>query len=271
VIQSNSSAEPVISWPALTLNNWDSFPIDQSSTGPFSSLPYVHDADTANSIDEPDQAYFPVTTDEPLNVSLVRKEPASSSRSSDSVLAILGTINHLSDEQKKELMQHLQSQVEDSPVETSRRILSQSQASQPGNWVSRTNRRSATETRLQREARRFAAFINRNASGGVNPAQLSRVYAHEAALFGAIFANCYALGMDDVEPLMGEDGASVFCLGPDTGYEASQLPMVRAMFSSVTQDLQPCDVQLTFGHHPYLVRAFQTALVVSSRFLSSAC
>lgn len=95
----------------------------------------------------------------------------------------------------------------------------------------------------------------------MSPAQLSRIYAAESGLFGAIFANCYALGMTDVEAVMIDDGASIFCPGLDVGHEPSQLDVVRPRFSDLTPDLQPCDIQLTFGHHPYLVRIFLRILV----------
>lgn len=75
----------------------------------------------------------------------------------------------------------------------------------------------------------------------------------EVGFYGAVFANCYALGMTDLESMMVEDGVSPFSLGPDTGYHPSQLPVIRSKFGGITPDLRPNDVQLTFGHHPYLV------------------
>ena len=75
----------------------------------------------------------------------------------------------------------------------------------------------------------------------------------EAGFFGALFANCYALGMGSVDALLVEDGWSVFSLAPEMAYHPSQLSVVRAKFGTLAPDLRPVDVQLTFAHHPYIV------------------
>jgi hypothetical protein len=168
-----------------------------------------------------------------------------------SVSAILDSIQHLSTTQKADLIQRLHNSVSAPLLDTADPTPSDATHS-TNNWVSARPPQGPVQTRLQLEARRFAAFISRHVSGQVGPAQLSRIYAAEAGLFGAIFANCYALGMTDVEPVMVDDGASVFCPGPDTGHDPSQLSIVRSSFAGITSDLQPCDIQLTFGHHPYL-------------------
>lgn len=87
----------------------------------------------------------------------------------------------------------------------------------------------------------------------------------EVGFYGAVFANCYALGMTDLEGMMVEDGVSPFNLGPDTGYHPSQLPVIRGKFGGITPDLRPSDTQLTFGHHPYLVSWAPYPLTAVSR------
>jgi hypothetical protein len=69
--------------------------------------------------------------------------------------------------------------------------------------------------------------------------QLSRIYVVEVGLFGALFTNCYALGMSDIEHMMVEEGCSPFPLGPETGHHESQLAMVKLRFRCITPDLQP--------------------------------
>ncbi|KFA76607.1 hypothetical protein S40288_08127 [Stachybotrys chartarum IBT 40288] len=171
----------------------------------------------------------------------------------DPLFAALGSIQNLSVKQKRDLLRHLQKQVLDSSPEDSSSSTS-SEDDPADTWLPVRQKKtlSPEANRLQIEARRFAEFVERQTSGKLSPAQLTRVFSAEASFFAAIFANCYALGMADVEPLMDDDGVSIFSLGPDTGYETSQLPFIRSKFSSLTTDLRPIDLQLTVGHHPYI-------------------
>ena len=167
------------------------------------------------------------------------------------LLKVLEHVNNLSPSQKHLLLTHLNHSTGSVPREPSRTF---TPTSIPGaNWVSRHPRSGHPLSRLQDEARRFAAFIDTHIHGNLSPANLSKLYVMEVGFYGAVFANCYALGMTDLEGMMTEDGVSPFCLGPDTGYHPSQLPIVRQRFAGVTPDLRPSDTQLTFGHHPYLV------------------
>lgn len=169
----------------------------------------------------------------------------------EAIMDILSGVQSLSLKQKQGLLRKLQREVQ-GPDNNVAHTKSSPQDFLP-NWVSSYARPGPVTTKLQSEVRRFASFVDMYASGTVGPAQLARIYSTEASFFAAVFANCYALGMNDVEPLMVEEGVSIFSLGPDTGYHPSQLAAVRPRYVGVTPDLQPCDVQLTFGHHPYLV------------------
>lgn len=187
----------------------------------------------------------------------------------DALLPVMEGLQNLSLRQKRELLRHLQRQTEaEADVPGSAGPTATATAT-PGmlgppppssrelaaarDWASSHGRTPEGVTRLQSEARRFGSFVRRHAASGFSPAQLSRIYSLEVALFGAVFANCYALGMRDVEGLMVEEGVSVFSLDQDTGHPPSQLAALRSRFREITPDLQPCDVQLTFGHHPYIV------------------
>ncbi|KAG9256960.1 uncharacterized protein F5Z01DRAFT_647169 [Emericellopsis atlantica] len=162
----------------------------------------------------------------------------------EAVLAALQHIQTLSASQKRALLSHLKEQTP--ALEPTPTII-------PGaTWASSDTPPGPPRSRLQEEARRFATFIDRHITGKLSPMQLSRIYVVEAGLFGALFANCYALGMSDIGPMMVEDGCSPFSIDPETGYHESQLLAVKPRFRSITPDLQPTDIQLTFGHHPYI-------------------
>ena len=164
---------------------------------------------------------------------------------------MLDHVNNLSPSQKRLLLAHLNHSTGSVPREPSRTF---TPTAIPGtNWVSYHPRSGHPLSRLQDEARRFAAFIDTHIHASLSPANLSKLYVMEVGFYGAVFANCYALGMSDLEGMMTEDGVSPFSLGPDTGYHPSQLPVVRPRFAAVTPDLRPIDLQLTVGHHPYLV------------------
>ncbi|KAK7431042.1 hypothetical protein QQZ08_002322 [Neonectria magnoliae] len=105
-------------------------------------------------------------------------------------------------------------------------------------------------TRLQLEALQFSLALSLAAAAG--PSRTPNQCVTNTGLFSALFVNCYALGMSDVEPLLVEEGWSVFVLGPEIPYYPSQLSVVRAKFHNLMPDLRPCDLQLTFAHHPYI-------------------
>ncbi|KAF5020546.1 hypothetical protein F66182_7410 [Fusarium sp. NRRL 66182] len=97
---------------------------------------------------------------------------------------------------------------------------------------------------------RFATALWNTAH--TRPSLLPTQYTMEAGIFGAIFANCYALGMNSVDEILYEEGCSVFSVTPDQGHHSSQLPLVRSRFRTLSPDIQPIDAQVTFGHHPYV-------------------
>ena len=189
-------------------------------------------------------------------------ESSLSSNQDDLIISVLSSVKSLSQKQKRDLIRHLGHLVNESPdTTTSSSSTTNNHDAQlpPKSWVSTASRGAAAPaagTRLQVEARRFADFIDRCSravAGGHNPVSLVRNYSLQTGYFGAIFANCFALGMSNVEPMMEEEGVSLFSLGPETGYHQSQLGAVRPKFHSITPDLRPSDLQLVRGHHPYLV------------------
>lgn len=103
----------------------------------------------------------------------------------------------------------------------------------------------------QLRAIEFAKALYKTAHA--RPTLLPTQYTMETGIFGAIFANCYALGMAGVDEILGEEGCSVFSVTQDEGYHLSQLPLVKSKFRALSPDLRPIDKQLTFGHHPYIV------------------
>ncbi|KAH7329334.1 hypothetical protein B0I35DRAFT_473949 [Stachybotrys elegans] len=173
----------------------------------------------------------------------------------DPLLSVLGTVNHLTTEQKRDLLRHLQEQVGGSLQEDPKHAVVSTRESKEA-WLSTRaiaeNMTKSVSSRLQAEALRFTQFIQRQSSGQLSPAQLTRVFSVEVSFFAALFANCYALGMDDVEPMMVEEGVSPFSIGPETGYDQSLVPVLKTRFQTITPDLRPGDAQLTIGHHPYL-------------------
>ncbi|CAG7555497.1 unnamed protein product [Fusarium equiseti] len=102
----------------------------------------------------------------------------------------------------------------------------------------------------QLRAIEFAKALYKTAHA--RPTLLPTQYTMETGIFGAIFANCYALGMAGVDEILGEEGCSVFSITQDEGYHLSQLPLVKPKFRALSPDLRPIDKQLTFGHHPYV-------------------
>ncbi|CAM1506534.1 Fc.00g061750.m01.CDS01 [Cosmosporella sp. VM-42] len=156
-----------------------------------------------------------------------------------SFLGILEGIDNLSIHQKRALLRRLQQQTQDT-------------TSQAHPFSSPQVMSSQSATKLQLEAQHFAQALHRTAAGWIGPSPMPSQYVMEAGFFGALFANCYALGMGSVDALLVEDGWSVFSLAPQMGYHPSQLSVVRAKFRTLAPDLRPVDVQLTVAHHPYI-------------------
>ncbi|KAM0252005.1 hypothetical protein ACHAP5_001330 [Fusarium lateritium] len=154
----------------------------------------------------------------------------SSSDDSGALDDILVGVENLSIEQKRSLLRRLQQ-------DTGRSSLSPPQHTIP-------------QTTGQLHAIEFAKALYKTAHA--RPTLLPTQYAMEAGIFSAIFANCFALGMQGVDEIIREEGCSVFSVTQDEGYNPSQLPLVKSRFRALSSDLQPIDKQLTFGHHPYI-------------------
>ncbi|KAJ4323452.1 hypothetical protein N0V84_004324 [Fusarium piperis] len=159
-------------------------------------------------------------------------EPHELATQDDSALrSILSGVETLTLSQKRSLLRHLQQQTQDTPSKPPPRM-----------WP---------PTRAQMESlNKFTKALYNAANSGLTP--LPTQYIIEAGLFGAIYANCFALGMGGIEEILCEEGCSIFSVTADEGHAPSQLPLVRTRFRSVTSDLRPTDLQLTFGHHPYI-------------------
>ncbi|KAM5351658.1 hypothetical protein ACJ41O_004381 [Fusarium nematophilum] len=159
----------------------------------------------------------------------------------DAFHKVLNGIETLNIDQKRDLLRRLEKETQDSAS----RVPTQQRSSPkqfPGSWP---------PTRAQMEAVYFTKAIHRVANAGPTP--LPTQYIIETGLFGAMFANCYALGMGGVEEILVDEGCSIFSVTPNEGHAHSQLSVVRPRFRSVAPDLRPTDLQLTFGHHPYIV------------------
>ncbi|KPM44692.1 hypothetical protein AK830_g1829 [Neonectria ditissima] len=166
---------------------------------------------------------------------------------------VMQGVQGLSLSQKRRLIQQLEQQTQDainlpSSPSSSTTPRPQQQSRNPAILLSQPSH-IVPSTRLQLEALQFSLALSLTATG---PTRAPSQYAMNTGLFSALFANCYALGMSDVEPLLVDEGWSVFGLGPEIGYHPSQLSVVRARFRNLTPDLRPCDLQLTFAHHPYI-------------------
>ncbi|KAF7544191.1 hypothetical protein G7Z17_g10141 [Cylindrodendrum hubeiense] len=172
----------------------------------------------------------------------------------EALLKVLQGANDLSLNQKRDLIQLLQQQTQYTTNDPSPSSPSFTQSSQylPNDNIPNSCQPSHTlpSTRLQMEALKFSLALSLTATA--SPCQTPSQYAMNSGLFSALFANCYALGMCDVQPLLVDEGWSVFGLGPEIGYHPSQLSVVRAKFRNLVPDLRPCDLQLTFAHHPYI-------------------
>ncbi|KAJ4170368.1 hypothetical protein NW754_006503 [Fusarium falciforme] len=156
---------------------------------------------------------------------------ASTTQDDKALKNILNGVETLTLSQKRSLLRHLQQETQDTPSKSPLRM-----------WP---------PTRAQMESlNKFTKALYNAANAGPTP--LPAQYIVEAGLFGAIYANCYALGMGGIEEILCEEGCSIFSVTADEGHAPSQLPLVRPRFRNVTPDLRPTDLQLTFGHHPYV-------------------
>lgn len=246
----NTSFQPQL----FITENWSTLPV----TTPFTSVAVFNDTFGPLTINSsPSQALLrsqsnPTQTipDPPL--------PPQADESIDkdeSLRQALQGVNNLSVNQKRVLIQLLQQQTQDATSESSPSPSFTPYPQYPFNnntsAFSRSNN-APLSTRLQTEALKFSLALSLTATAG--PCQSPSQYTMSTGLFSALFANCYALGMCDVQPLLIDEGWSVFGLGPELGYHPSQLSVIRAKFRNLAPDLQPCDLQLTFAHHPYIVR-----------------
>ncbi|KAH6898279.1 hypothetical protein B0T10DRAFT_472192 [Thelonectria olida] len=169
-------------------------------------------------------------------------EPRTSAASKSQALQeVLRGLDNLSISQKRVLVQLLQYQIQDA---------SEPQPPNPPPSDNPNNPYFQSLTRMQLEALQYAMAIRQTASAG--PSRGPNMYRMDAGLFNALFANCFALGMADIAPMLVDDGWSIFGLGPDIAYHPSQLSVVRAKFRNLAPALQPTDKQLTFAHHPYI-------------------
>ncbi|KAM0559733.1 hypothetical protein ACHAPJ_004257 [Fusarium lateritium] len=159
---------------------------------------------------------------------------ASSNDDDGALNSVLSGVENLTLEQKRSLLNRLQ---QDTQGSTSPNAPLPSQRVWP-------------PTAGQLQAINFAKALYKTAHA--RPTLLPTQYTMEPGLFGAIFANCYALGMGGVDAILVDEGCSIFSITQDEGYHASQLPLVKSRFRALSSDLQPIDKQLTFGHHPYI-------------------
>lgn len=165
----------------------------------------------------------------------------------NSYFDLLKGVDSLSFHQKKALLRHIQRETHGSSAASQ-----VSPRSMSPTFPSTGELEIMHQRGLRLEAQHFAQALHRTASRR-GPAPMPSQYVLQGGFFGALMANCYAIGMGSVDALLVEDGWSVFSLAPDLGYHPSQLPLVRARFQDMTPDLRPVDMQLTFAHHPYLV------------------
>lgn len=120
-------------------------------------------------------------------------------------------------------------------------------------WVPYHLRPGDPETRMRHEIMSYAHLVERQLHLVRPPVPLEMTCARDAAFFGAIYANSYAIGMPTIDEMVMDEGVSPFSISQYEGHHPSQLALARARFENITPDLLPSDVQLTLGHHPYLV------------------
>ncbi|WZH44510.1 hypothetical protein QYS62_005534 [Fusarium acuminatum] len=140
---------------------------------------------------------------------------ASSSNDSGALDDILVGVENLSIEQKRSLLRRLQQ-------DTGRSTPSPPQHTVP-------------QTPGQLQAIQFAKALYKTAHA--RPTLFPTSYTMEAGIFGAMFANCYALGMQGVDEIIRDEGCSVFSVTQDEGYNQSQLPLDVIPFKSFRENL----------------------------------
>ncbi|OBS18059.1 hypothetical protein FPOA_09787 [Fusarium poae] len=158
----------------------------------------------------------------------------SSSNNNDQALSnVMSGVENLTIEQKHTLLRRLQQDTQ-SPATETHIPWHQTKPPTPG----------------QLRAVQFAKALYKTAHA--RPELLPMQYNMETGIFGAMFANCYALGMAGVDDILCEEGCSVFSVTQDEGHHVSQLPVVKSKFRALSPDLRPTDTQLIVGHHPYV-------------------
>jgi hypothetical protein len=158
----------------------------------------------------------------------------SSSNNNDQALSnVMSGVENLTIEQKRTLLCRLQQDTQ-SPATETHIPWHQTKPPTPG----------------QLRAVQFAKALYKTALA--RPELLPMQYNMETGIFGAMFANCYALGMAGVDDILCEEGCSVFSVTQDEGHHVSQLPVVKSKFRALSPDLRPTDTQLIVGHHPYV-------------------
>ncbi|KAI1072620.1 hypothetical protein LB507_003146 [Fusarium sp. FIESC RH6] len=174
--------------------------------------------------------------------------PPSDDGNDEALSNVLSGVENLTSEQKRSLLRRLQ---QDTQPSTPKPHVPWHQTKPP----------SAGQLR----AIEFAKALYKTAHA--RPTLLPTQYTMETGIFGAIFANCYALGMAGVDEILVEEGCSVFSVTQDEGHHLSQLPLVKSRFRALSPDLRPIDKQLTFGHHPYIdvipFKSFRENLIIA--------
>ncbi|KAJ4008558.1 hypothetical protein NW752_009676 [Fusarium irregulare] len=174
--------------------------------------------------------------------------PPSDDGNDEALSNVLSGVENLTLEQKRSLLRRLQ---QDTQPSTPKPHVPWHQTQPP----------SAGQLR----AIEFAKALYKTAHA--RPTLLPTQYTMETGIFGAIFANCYALGMAGVDEILVEEGCSVFSVTQDEGHHLSQLPLVKSRFRALSPDLRPIDKQLTFGHHPYIdvipFKSFRENLIIA--------
>ncbi|KAF7559786.1 hypothetical protein G7046_g4375 [Stylonectria norvegica] len=218
-------ASPSTMFEPSHFDNWNSMALEISP----STLQFPEYAPNSRSISSPAQHTEPVSErDGPL-------------------LEVLQGVENLTLHQKRALLRHLQHETQ----------YPRAAASPPraqGHSIP-----NPSPTSLQLQAQAFANTIHREASGWNCLPSSPNYCLTQTGFFAALFANCLALGMGSIEPLIADEGWSVFSLAPELAYHPSQLSVVRSKFRNIAPDLRPSDMQLTVAHHPYIdVLPFKT-------------
>ncbi|CAG1996857.1 unnamed protein product [Fusarium graminearum] len=171
-------------------------------------------------------------------------------KSPESELSTLQTSS--SNDIKDEALNNVLSGVENLTIEQKRTLLRrlQQDTQSPATETNIPWHQTKPPTPGQLRAVEFAKALYKTAHA--RPELFPTQYTMDAGIFGAMFANCYALGMASVDDILCEEGCSVFSVTQDEGHHMSQLPVVKSKFRALSPDLRPTDKQLIVGHHPYV-------------------